>query len=211
MTMTELARLNATEELPGRRFTNPEHSHADAAILRYMRRRLLETLCDAQIGASDPRSRELYIQTVPEDGARLHRMVILSRAALLGSVDLALVGFFGNKRGDASPAILQDVDTELLQEFLIHTYVLSYSSLEMPDGNWANMVLLEHTEGIEHWRASQKHAYVARDLAPQFYTSIRLHNGMLPGGLSVGPLMLHTTKYYEYEQAGRWQAIRDFR
>ena len=50
MTMIELARLNATEELPGRTFTNPEHSHADAAILRYMRHRLLETLRDADIG-----------------------------------------------------------------------------------------------------------------------------------------------------------------
>ena len=211
MTTPYIARLGSLEHVPGRRFASPEHSHTDTAILAYMRARLLETLRAANLAPDDPLNREMYVQTLPEDGARLHRMVILSRQALLGAAELTFVGFFGHKRGDANPAILQDVDTELLQEFLNHTYVLSYSSLELPDGNWANMVLMQHAEGIEHWRASQKHAYAARDLAPQFYSTIRLHNGTLPGGLAGPQIALNSTKYYDYDRADRWHAIRDFR
>ena len=202
--------LGPCDEVPGRRFAEPEHSLADAHVLDAMRLRLAETLRQANISADDPLSRELYIQSLPEDGARLHRIVILSRALLQSARELTFVGFFGQKRGDANPAVLQDVDTELLHEFLEHTYVLSYSSLELPDGNWANLVLLLHADGIEHWRASQKHAYAARELAPLYYRSIRLHNGMLPGGLASRPV-IQSTKYYAFERDGWWQAIRLFR
>jgi hypothetical protein len=135
-------------------------------------------------------------------------MVILSRQLLLNAYQLTVVGFFGEKRGEANLALLQDVDTELVQEFLDHVSVLSYSSLELSDGNWANMVLLLGAEGIQHWRASQKHAYAARELAPQLYHTIRLHNGVLPGGLS-SQLLLRSTKYYEFHGQGLWQAMRE--
>ena len=34
----------------------------------------------------------------------------------------------------------------------------------------------------DHWRTSAKHTYAARDLAPEYYACVRLHNGLLPGG-----------------------------
>lgn len=210
MSAPTFLQLDSYEPVPGRTFAGPEHSLADANLLDYMRARLIGALREANISADDPLSRELYIQSLPEDGARLHRIVILSRQLLQTAGDLTFVGFFGHKRGDANAAIMQDVDTELLQEFLNHTYVLSYSSLELPDGNWANMVLLQHADGIEHWRASQKHAYAARELAPLYYRSIRLHNGVLPAGLASRPILL-STKYYEFDRDGWWQAIRPFR
>ena len=143
-------------------------------------------------------------------GDRSHRLVILSRQQLLNASALTVVGFFGHKRSAADPSLLQDVDTDLLQEFLHHAYVLSYSSLELPDGNWANLVLMLDAGGIEHWRASQKHAYAARELAPHFYQTIRLHNGTLPGGLAASKLVLLSTKYYDYRDESWWHAIREF-
>src|SRR5438046_2033219 len=142
MSPAKLTRLGQYEQIPGRRFANPEHSYADVAILEYMRARLRETLREAVRGPGDPLKRELSIVSIKEDGDRLHRMVILSRQQLLDAAALTVIGFFGHKRGSASPTILENVDTDLLQEFLHHTYVLSYSSLELPDGNWANLVLL---------------------------------------------------------------------
>lgn len=210
MSIARFVQLSPLEIVPDRLFAGPEHSLADANLVDYMRMRLIGVLREANIGPNDPLSREMYIQSLPEDGARLHRIVILSRELLQTASELTFVGFFGHKRGDANAAIMQDVDTELLKEFLDHTYVLSYSSLELPDGNWANMVLLQHADGIEHWRASQKHAYAARELAPQYYRSIRLHNGVLPGGLASRPILL-STKYYQFEHSGWWQAIRAFR
>ncbi|SRR6266498_1383714 len=211
MSPARLIRLGQFEQVPNRRFADPQHSYADVTVLEYMRARLRETLCGANIDATDPVNRELYIQSIKEDGERLHRLVILSRQQLLNAATLTVVGFFGHKRSAAKPAILQDIDTELLQEFLHHTYVLSYSSLELPDRNWANMVLMLDATGIEHWRASQRHAYAARELAPHFYDSIRLHNGTLPGGLAAPHLILLSTKYYDYSGDNWWHAIRDFR
>jgi hypothetical protein len=209
MSASNLIRLGRHDRLPDRLFTHPEHNQTDAAILDRMRSRLHDTLIKADIGASDPLNRELYIQYVQEEHERLHRMVILSRQQLLTAGELTVVGFFGEKRGEANPALLQDVDTELVQEFLQHTHVLSYSSLELADGNWANMVLMLTSEGIQHWRASHKHAYAARELAPQFYHTIRLHNGVLPGGLAAPQVSLLNTKYYDFQNHGLWQAIRE--
>jgi hypothetical protein len=209
MSTSSIIILGRHDQVPDRRFTHPDHNQRDVAILDLMRARLYETLLRSDIGAGDSRNRELYIQYVKEEHERLHRMVILSRQLLLNAYPLTVVGFFGERRGEANPALLQDVDTELVQEFLQHIYVLSYSSLELADGNWANMVLMLGAEGIQHWRASHKHAYAARELAPQFYHTIRLHNGALPDGLSSPNLKLASTKYYEFHCQGLWQAVRD--
>jgi hypothetical protein len=211
MPQANLTRLGQFERVLDRRFANPEHSYADVLILEYMRARLRETLGEAAMALGDPPKRELSILSIKEDGERLHRMVVLSRQQLLDAAALTVVGFFGHKRASADPTILADVDTDLLLEFLHHNYVLSYSSLELPDGNWANLVLLLDASGIEHWRVSQRHAYAARELAPLFYKTIRLHNGTLPGGLAAPQLVLLSTKYYDYSDDNWWHAIREFR
>src|SRR5262245_25579911 len=181
MSPAKLTRLGQYEATPERRFANPEHSYADVAILEHMRARLRETLGEGARAVGDPLKRELSIVSIKEDGERLHRMVVLSRQQLFDATVLTVVGFFGHKGGSLHPAILQDVDTDLLLECLHDAYVLSYSSLELPDGNWANLVLLLDASGIEHWRVSQRHAYAARELAPLVYKTIRPHNGTLPG------------------------------
>jgi len=209
MSTSTIIRLGWHDHIPDRRFTEPEHIERDVAILDLMRARLYDTLLRSDIAAGDSLNRELYIQYIKEEPERLHRMVILSRQLLLNAYPLTVIGFFGERRGEANPALLQDVDTELVQEFLHHSYVLSYSSLELADGNWANMVLMLGAEGIQHWRASHKHAYAARELAPQFYHTIRLHNGALPNGLSSPNLTLSSTKYYEFHGQGLWRAERE--
>jgi hypothetical protein len=202
-------RLSQLETVPDRPFANPEHNRADTAILNYMRWRLHYLLSQSGIGPGHPLDRELYVQMMQEANQRYHRMVILERGPLLIDTELTFVGFFGQRRFEASPAILQDIDTELIQEFLHHTYVLSYCSLELADNNWANLVVLRSAEGIQHWRASQRHAYAARELAPLYYTGIRLHNGVLPEGLASPYIRLTCTKYYDFRGPGLWQAIRD--
>jgi hypothetical protein len=209
--MSNIIRLGPSDAVANRPFTAPEHSHADFGILERMRARLLFLLATWDAAAGRPDQSEIHVQYVHEEHERLHRVVILDRAALLSNPDLAVVGFFGHRRGDANPALLQDIDTELIQEFLYHRYVLSYSSLELPDGNWANLVILQHIDGIQHWRLSQKHAYAARELAPLYYTGIRLHNGRLPAGLASPTIAISSTKYYDFSGDGLWQAIREER
>src|SRR5689334_630773 len=121
--MPNITRLSQVETVPDRPFTNPAHSRADAAILNYMRWRLHHLLSQANIGPEHPLARELYVQTLHEELGRFHRIVILEREPLLTDAELTLVGFFGHRRGEANPALLQDVDIELIQEFLNHPHV----------------------------------------------------------------------------------------
>jgi hypothetical protein len=204
-----VVQLGPHDAVAERPFTDPRHSRADAACLNYMRWRLHYLLSQSNIGPEHPLARELYIQMMQETNQRYHRIVILERGPLLTNAELTFVGFFGQRRFESSPAMLQEIDTELIQEFLHHTYVLAYCSLELADNNWANLVLLRSAEGIQHWRASQRHAYAARELAPLYYMGIRLHNGVLPEGLDSPYLRLTRTKYYDFQGPGLWQAIRD--
>jgi hypothetical protein len=87
--------------------------------------------------------------------------------------------------------------------------VLSYSSFELDDGNYVNLVLLDGPAAKEHWRTSSRHAYAARDLAPEFYACIRLQNAHLPHGLArPEDLSIVATKYYDYQQDQPWHAVR---
>jgi hypothetical protein len=208
-TLSNPIRLGPLDIASGRPFTALEHSHSDLATLERIRARLLHTLATWDAPLEQPNQSEVHVQSVYEEHQRMHRMVICDHAALATTSELAVVGFFGEQRGKANPAMLQDIDTELIQEFLQHRYVLSYSSLELADGNWGNLVILQHAEGIEHWRASQRHAYAARELAPQYYARIRLHNGLLPNGLASTRLVLTSTKYYDFEGDDQWRAIRE--
>jgi hypothetical protein len=202
-------RLGPLEAVAGRPFTAIEHSHTDLATLEYMRMRLRQTLAAWEINLDQPAQSEIHVQYVHDEHTRMHRMIIRDYAALAADAELTVVGFFGEQRGKANPALLQDIDTELIQEFLQQRYVLSYSSLELADGNWGNLVILQHTDDIEHWRATQRHVYAASELAPLYYARIRLHNGVLGGGLASARLMLRSTKYYDFEGGGLWRAIRE--
>src|SRR5262249_33841107 len=124
-------RLGPLDAVADRPFTAPEHSHSDLAILERMRARLRDTLAPSGVNVDRSAQSEVHVQYVHEEHERMHRMVICDRAALATAPALAVVGFFGEQRGKANPALLQDIDTELIQEFLQHRDVLSYSSLEL--------------------------------------------------------------------------------
>ena len=121
-----------------------------------------------------------------ETDGRAHRAIVCDTRRLGDGRDLAWVGFFAVRRRDVDPAPLAVRDDELIQEFPGHPGILSYSSLELGDGDWGNLILLDGDEAREHWRVSERHAAAARDLAPRHYTDVRLHQGALPGGVRAG-------------------------
>jgi hypothetical protein len=140
-------------------------------------------------------------------------MIVTDRATLLAARALAVVGFCGQKRADLSPSLVQEmdkVDSALIGELTAQPYLLSYSSMELPDGNWANLVMMRSMEGIEHWRTSPRHGAAVIELAPHYYRSIRLHNALLVGGLATPRLTLLRTKYYDYRDGQCWMAMRAF-
>jgi hypothetical protein len=206
-TPTDYIRLNWSDIIPDRPFTNPDHNAEDLAHLQYMVAKLRHLLSQPGIIPAQPRPYVLYLE---EAGRRRHRIALARPEELLLSLELAVVGFCGTKWPEADRAPLDAIDIELLDEFMQHPHLLSYSSLEVDDGNWRNLVLFSHPQGIGHWAISLKHAYAAQELSPSYYRNIRLHNGVLPGGLMSGNEMTLTrTKYYDYRDQSLWWAVRE--
>jgi YD repeat-containing protein len=198
--MDEYVRLQPDERVPGRAFADPAQSAADLAALRTMAARLRRLLEEPAAGR--------IVEDREPDG-RQHR-VVLGAADRLGAVrDLGLVGFFAVKRVGLDHAALTRTDDELIEELPGHPGILSYSSLELADGNWGNLIVLDPPEAGERWRTSGKHAWAASELAPRHYTVVRLHNGRLPGGLRSGrDPVLTRTRYHDFRGPAPWRAER---
>ena len=62
-------------------------------------------------------------------------------------------------------------------------------------GDWANLVLTEDEAAIERWRDSRGHSSVRKHVAPWSYDHIRLHRGILQGGLAGEQLVLKRTVF----------------
>jgi hypothetical protein len=160
---------------------------------------------DRRLAGADPRT----LETREPDG-RTHRTIVCDAARLGDGRDVTWVGFFAEKRRDRDPTPLTVMDDELVAEFPAHPDILSYSSLELTGGDWGNLILLAGEAARDRWRDGERHAYAARELSPRHYTHVRLHNGVLPGGVLGGRApVLHRTKYYDYEGDGAWRGARD--
>jgi hypothetical protein len=200
--LPEPTTLAPTEYVVGRPFTDPNLIGFDLAILEAMRRTLRQTL----LGLA-PEIPSGTIVHLAEDDGRTHRIVVLNRDALLADAAYMVVGFFGERRPDADFAALAAVDAELVDELRAHPAMLSYSSWELPRGGWANFVLLASPQGATQWKESARHARAVAELTPCCYTTIRIHNGTICGGLGGGPIIHTRTAYYDF-QGEWWLAVR---
>jgi hypothetical protein len=203
----EYVRLDLSEVPAERAFTDPRENAADVVAIRIMAARLAALVRDPP-AAGATRPQLLVVETREPDG-RPHRAVLCDKARLRAARDLAFVGFFAWKRPGLDPSPLTRVDDELIGEFPRHPGILSYSSLELHDGNWANLILLDPPEAKDRWRESPRHAHAATELAPRHYTAVRLHNGVFPGGLLSGadPVLVRT-RYHDFRGPVPWRAER---
>lgn len=200
-------RLDPTERVDGRPFSDPEKNAEDLIRLQHMRNQLDKLLSKPESLPNGPRPIVLHFRET--DGRRC-RIAISQLDDLLSGAACAVVGFFGEKRSGADSAPLDAIDADLIREFPRYPDVMSYSSIELMRGAWCNLVLLRRPGGMAHWSTNAKHAYAAHELAPSYYQTIRLHNGVLPGGVrSDGDLRLLTTKYYDFRGDKAWLAVRE--
>lgn len=114
---------------------------------------------------------------------RGHRVVLLRPDALALASDLTLVGFFGQRKKGVSSAPLYSFDSDLIDELGGHPDIVSYSSLDLSDDESGNLVLAANREALDRWQRSAKHGVVSKELAPRHYASVRIHTGILPGGV----------------------------
>ena len=205
--MDEGVRLAPRETAEGRGFTDPARAAHDLAAVRVM----LEAVRRVSgRPASPPAPRRLVVEGREPDG-RAHRTILCDAARLGDGRDLDWVGFFAAKRRDVDSAPLHVRDDELIAEFPAHPGVLSYSSIEIGGGDWGNLILLDGVAAREHWGTGDRHAHAVRELAPRHYTDVRLHLGVLPGGVGAGrALVLRRTRYLDYRDGVTWRAEREW-
>ncbi len=201
--MENAVTLGPSEIADGHPFTDPIHTADDLAAIRLMAAGL-----HGALRALAPGPWPVAL-TLPEVGGNPHRTVITDDRPLRAARDLAFVGFFAQRRAGLDFAPLDALDDELIVEFPSHPGIISYSSLRLPDRNWANLICVDPPDAREDWRTSAKHAYAAREIAPAYYTVVRLHNGWFPGGLTFAhtPVIVRTA-YYDFQHHTPWRAER---
>ena len=181
----------------------------DLVVLRYMAQRVSVTL--RSLGQETMPARPL-LYYLDERRRRTHRMAIYNPEELLLHNELAFVGFVSGKLKPLRPSVAADLrimDRKLVAELVNTPGLLSYSSLELHDGNWCNLVLLNDAEVKIRLRNAATHQYAAYELAPGCYEWIRLHNGHMPAGLAGNEMLLQKTRYYTYSGAERRPSIRE--
>ena len=194
-------RIGADESVPGRPCTDPGLYAADRGLLAYMLQDVRALVRLAQNGVVEVEEYEPIVWFV--HGLK-RRIVPCRLARLLDGRDLEVVGFFGSRRQaiGASPVASEDpieaLDRDLTAEFKYHPGICSYSTIEMIDGFWANLVLHEVPSDTEDWRSNHVHRGAVA-LSPDLYRDVRIHNGRLSGGVdSNHEIVLDRTKYWDY-------------
>jgi hypothetical protein len=136
--------------------------------------------------------------TLQERGERMHRIAIYRAEHLRIQNPLFFVGFRSARQKQLRQSIIQAIqhtDKKLVEELVDAPGVLSYSSFQLRNGDWCNLVLLNDEGTKMQLKRSETHIYAAYHLACVYYDWIRLHHGVMPEGLDHMEMELLKTKY----------------
>jgi hypothetical protein len=190
--------FNSNEVLDEDSKPGDEEYEQDIVLLRYMAQRISITLYLLD-EPTDPSKPQLYFL---EEGYKYtHRIAIYNPQALLLNNKLDFVGFISKKLQPGDSQVIEEirtVDKKLIVELINTPGLMSYSSLELRDSRWCNLVLFSGPETKIHLKQSNTHKYAAYQLSPRYYDWVRLHNGIMPGGLARNELLLQKTKLYQF-------------
>ena len=195
--MTAFVRLTADEFFADHPCTDPALYGSDEQLLAYMLQDVRSLIRRHRTGEITLGAHEVLTWSVH---GLARRQVVCDPAALAEQRDVCIVGFFGERRGDPdTQQHIDRLDAALLGEFSAVPGVLSYTSVELVDDNWANLIVHTSAEDRELWRNRSVHREAAEDISPLHYRSVRIHHGMLSGGVcSSNRIQLLRTKYWDY-------------
>lgn len=138
------------------------------------------------------------------------RTVVCDPERLKQSREVQIVGFFGDRRPKADDETIDASEFDLIDEFVNYPGILSYSSIELVDHYWANLVVHAEPDDREAWRASEVHKDAVDRVAPAAYHGVRIHNGRIRGEGIPGSktVLIEDTKYWDYDVSPTWHGIR---
>jgi hypothetical protein len=203
----ELLALGASEIPEGHPFADPERSLQDLQTMRHMAKQLVDTYDDPVLCDFVPGKRAVCKS---DSKGRHFRIYYIQPHLLFDLKDLTVVGFFGQKRPNADVRPLIRADKLFEKEFHNHPGLLSLSTVRLPDGDFANLVLFTDPQAKDNWNYSELHYRTVSKISPPYYKSIRLNNGLLPAGLEdPDGLRLTRVKYMDFNTSPPWLAIRE--
>lgn len=202
--MGTIDRLGPTEQVPGRPFVDHKAGEEDLSTMRWMAGHL-RSLIASYAGGGRP----VYTHEVDENGAS-HRIVIPDWEALQMDEDVTAVGFFGQIRPEVNHGPIMDLENELIDQLPATPGLLTYYNLHRPKLGYGNLVLFASEDAKDGWRDNNTHG-MAVDKTPDHYYSVRLHNGLILGGVTgSASLVLLRTKYYDFRTVPHWRAMREY-
>jgi hypothetical protein len=196
--------LEAEERLPGRSFTDPEHTRADAGVMGRMLARLR-----LEAGSWPGRRTPVELITYAGAGGR-HWLVVPCPSALCTGREVTAVGFFGDLRPDVDHASIYRLEAEVVERLSRYAAdgLLSYYDAELEPGIHGNLVLFATREVPAAWHRDVVHARAVL-LAPRHYRCLRLHRGIIGGPLlGSGDLVVERTRYFDFGQEPAWHGRR---
>jgi hypothetical protein len=214
--MFQESRMHEQDVLDYQIYTDVNKGRLDLIVLRYMARSVHLTLLKEVAAKADAIHWTLRaaptLSYFEERRRRMHRIAIYDLQQLQVQRDLAFVGFVSRKQQPLSASIVEDiheVDRKLVVELVGTPGMLSYSSLELRTGNWYNLVLFNDLITKKHIKNSETHRYAAYQLAPRYYEWIRLHSGIVQGGIARCDLVLQKTKRYTFQMISTRPVVRE--
>lgn len=207
MTDTAIEVLERDATGSGHVCTDPSLYAPDLDLLAYMLQDLRSLLRSDDAGKSSVVAHEPMMWSV--HGLR-RRTVVCEPEQIRSRDRVCIVGFFAERRDSIDYPSLDQLELALLLEFRQFPGILSYSSIELANEYWANLVVHLEPDDTEAWRTSGAHMK-AVDFSPALYSSIRIHNGHLTGGVTANQsIAIDSTKYWDYDADPTWRAVRHF-
>lgn len=201
--------LAPDEDPVGHDFASTRRYKSDIALLNYLLQDLRVLVRRAARGET-PLLRPQQIVTWEVHGLQ-RRTVVCDPNRLRAPAPVHIVGFFGDRRTQADKRPIDQSEFDLIAEFCNYPGILSYSSTELVDDYWANLVVHAEPTDREAWRESEIHKRAVADVAPIAYHNVRIHNGWIRGEGVMGlrTVWLQSTKYWDYDVDPVWHAFRD--
>ncbi|MGB8360415.1 MAG: hypothetical protein WCE80_03355 [Acidimicrobiia bacterium] len=202
----ETMKLGPEDSVRGRPFTAIDKTAEDLRVLHMILADVRSVVVDVEEGAREVLPFQRLAWRV---GGLTHRLLICDVGRLRSHTGLCVVGFFAERRTEVDVRPLEKANSEIVTEFANYPGILTYASVELPDGHWGNLVLHDDPVDTEYWRTSRMHAKAVETLSPQHYHNVRIHNGRLTAGIFDRPtIRIEKTKYFDYSGASEWRAER---
>lgn len=200
--------LGATERVADRPFTDPACTRADAAVMSIMlarQRDAARSWPGDRAGASPLRD--------SGDGDCREWLVVPDTGALSSASDVTAVGFFGQARRSDN-TVLFELEQAVADGFPAYAKagLLSYYDLQLEEGTYGfgNLILFSTPDVPQAWYTNPAHSRAVA-VSPEYYHSIRLHKGSIPGPfVGHGELTIERTKYLDFGSDPAWRGLRTF-